>query len=187
MRRNAKGRLFVLFARGKKGNATVDGAIYYSDDQGEHWQLLPLPAGVNGPHDLLVDPADAGDMYVSCWPRHADDKDVDGGVIRTSDGGLTWKQVFDPRIRVNSASMDPKYREEIFINTFQNAAYHSKNGGESWERIKGYRFKWGQRTIPDIHHPGMIYLSTYGGSVFYGPVESAADATDIENMPEGWW
>jgi photosystem II stability/assembly factor-like uncharacterized protein len=187
MRRNTNGRLFVLFARGKKGNATVDGSIYYSDDQGEHWQLLPLPAGVNGPHDLLVDPADAGNMYVSCWPRHADDKDVDGGVIRTRDGGLTWKQVFDPRIRVNSAGMDPKHREEIFINTFQNAAYHSKNGGESWDRIKGYRFKWGQRTIPDIHHPGMIYLTTYGGSVFYGPVEGAADAADIENMPEGWW
>jgi photosystem II stability/assembly factor-like uncharacterized protein len=187
IRRNAKGRLFVLFARGKKGGATVDGAIYYSDDQGENWQLLPLPAGVNGPHDLLIDPADAGNMYVSCWPRHAADEDVYGGVIRTRDGGLTWKQVFDPRIRVNSANVDPEHPGEIFINTFQNAAYYSKDYGENWKRIKGYRFKWGQRAIPDIHRPGMLYLTTYGGSVFYGPVEGTADAADIGNMPDEWW
>lgn len=187
MRRNAKGRLFVLFARGKKGASTIDGAIYYSDDRGENWQMLPLPVGVNGPHDLLHDPADPATLFVSCWPRHEANEDVNGGVIRTRDGGLTWKQVFDPKVRVNSANIDPKHPGEIFINTFQNAAYHSRDYGENWERIKGYRFKWGQRVIPDIYHPGMLYLTTYGGSVFYGPAEGVADATDIGNMPNEWW
>jgi photosystem II stability/assembly factor-like uncharacterized protein len=187
MRRDAKGRLFVLFARGKKGMATVDGSIFYSDDRGEHWQLLPLPAGVNGPHDLLIDPMDTATLYVSCWPRHDAHEDVHGGVIRTRDGGLTWKQVFDPRVRVNSANADPKFPGRIFINTFQNAAYFSRDHGESWKRIRGYRFKWGQRVIPDIQHPGMLYLTTYGGSVFYGPVEGMADADDMTNMPDEWW
>ena len=124
---------------------------------------------------------------MSCWPRHEGNEDVDGGVIRTKDGGLTWKQVFDPRVRVNSANLDPKHPGEIFINTFQNAAYYSRDYGESWKRIKGYRFKWGQRVIPDIYHPGMLYLTTYGGSVFYGPAEGTEDAADIANMPDEWW
>ncbi len=55
-------------------------------------------------------------------------------------------------------------------------------------RIEGYRFKWGQRAIPDINNPGMLFLTTYGGSVFYGPADGVQNASDdIENMPEGWW
>lgn len=46
----------------------------------------------------------------------------------------------------------------------------------------------GQRAVPDINNPGMIFLSTYGGSVFYGPATGIPGAfEDIENMPDGWW
>jgi hypothetical protein len=169
LRRNSKGRLFALFARGQKEDKTIDGGIYFSDDHAENWKQLQLPKGVNGPHDLLIDPLRPNVMYVSCWPHSAGGKDVNGGVIKTEDGGVTWRQVFDETIRVNSAGMDPKQPNKIFINTFHNAAYKSEDSGESWQRIEGYRFKWGQRAIPDVHHPGMLYLTTYGGSVFYGP------------------
>ncbi len=104
-------------------------------------------------------------------------RDTHGGVIKTKDGGKNWEQVFDERIRVNSAGLDPNHPETIFINTFQNAAYRSDNAGESWNRLEGYRFKWGQKAIPDVNNPGMLFLSTYGGSVFYGP----ADGTPGEN------
>ncbi len=127
-------------------------------------------------------------MYLSCWPRTMDGKDVHGGVLKTVDGGLVWDQCFRDNYRVNAAGIDPKKPNEIFINTFQNAAFRSDDYGESWKRIEGYRFKWGQRAIPDINHPGMLFLTTYGGSVFYGPAEGVANAfEDIENMPEGWW
>ncbi len=149
---------------------------------------MPLPEGVNGPHDLLIDPDNPDRMYVSCWPSDASGSDAHGGVLKTSDGGKTWKQVFDERYRVNSAGLDPANPSTIFINTFQNAAFRGDNYGEDWSRIEGYRFKWGQRAIPDIHHPGMLYLTTYGGSVFYGPAQGTPDAPkDILNMPEGWW
>jgi len=188
LRRNSKGRLFVLFARGQKENKTIDGAIYFSDDNAETWKQLQLPEGVNGPHDLLIDPLHSNIMYVSCWPHSAGGKDVNGGVIKTEDGGSTWKQVFDETIRVNSAGIDPEQPNNIFINTFHNAAYKSEDAGVSWKRLEGYRFKWGQRAVPDIHHPGMLYLTTYGGSVFYGPADGVAHAfEDIENMPQGWW
>ncbi len=60
--------------------------------------------------------------------------------------------------------------------------------GENWNRIEGYRFKWGQRPVPDPNHPGMLFLTTYGGSVFYGPAEGVKGAADdITNMPENWW
>ncbi|MBA7577477.1 hypothetical protein ES708_19330 [subsurface metagenome] len=185
---NSDGRLFLLCARGERRRETVDGVIYFSDDDAGSWKQLNLPEGVNAPHDLLIDPENSEIMYVSCWPRWDGDKDVCGGVIKTEDGGISWKQVFDERVRVNSAGMDPVRPETIFINTFQNAAYRSDDSGNTWNRLEGYRFKWGQKAIPDVNHPGMIFLTTYGGSVFYGPATGIPGAfEDIENLPEGWW
>ena len=188
LRRSPKGKIFALLARGQRGASTIDGEIYYSDDKAESWKKVMLPQGVNGPHDLLIDPANPEIMYVSCWPRRAGNHDAFGGVIKTEDGGLSWKNVFDSSVRVNSAAADAAHPGTIVINTFQNAAYYSKDAGNTWSGIKGFRFKWGQRAIPDPYHNGMVYLTTYGGSVFYGPLDDKRDSfTDIVNMPGEWW
>ena len=188
IRRNSDGRLFVLCARGLKNGNTVDGVVYYSDDQAATWKQLPLPEGVNGPHDLLIDPKKAERMYLSCWPRKTDGGDAYGGVYKTEDGGQIWKQVFDQRVRVNASDIDPHNNNILYLNTFQNAAYRSTDFGENWKRIEGYRFKWGQRPVADPHHQGMLFLTTYGGSVYYGPAEGVPDAFEgIINMPENWW
>ncbi len=134
VRQNSEGRLFLLCARGERNGETVDGAIYFSDDNAGSWKQLDLPSGVNGPHDLLIDPENPRNMYVCCWPRREGDRDAGGGVIKTEDGGKSWKQVFDERIRVNAAGMEPGSPETIYINTFQNAAYRSDDGGNNLEK-----------------------------------------------------
>jgi hypothetical protein len=188
LRQNSNGRIFVLFSRGESKGKVVDGAVYYSDDHGESWTYLPLPEGVNGPHDLMIDPVNPEIMYISCWPRTVNGNDIGGGIIKTTDGGASWKQIFDERVRVNSAGMDPTQSEILYFNTFQNAAYRSEDSGDTWQRIEGYRFKWGQRAVPDVNNPDMLYLTTYGGSVFHGPAKGFPGASDdITNMPEGWW
>lgn len=188
LRRNKSGRIYVLFSRAKPKGETQSGALYYSDNNADNWKQLFLPEGVNAPHDILLDPDNDQRLYISCWTHTIDGNDLFGGVLKTEDGGNSWRQVFDERIRVNSAGMNPDKPNEIFINTFQNAAYWSDDFGESWKRIEGYRFKWGQRAIPDINNPGMLFLTTYGGSVFYGSAYGVPNAfEDIENMPGGWW
>jgi len=91
-------------------------------------------------------------------------------------------------VRVNSAGIESMQPDTLYINTFQNAAYRSADAGETWSRIEGYRFKWGQKAVPDVNNPGMLYLTTYGGSVFHGPAEGIPGAFEgIENMPGNWW
>ena len=35
--------------------------------------------------------------------------------------------------------------------------------------MPGYNFKWGHRVVLDPLHRGMLYVTTFGGSVWYGP------------------
>ncbi len=164
-------RIYLLCVRGWKGEDPIDGVLYYSDDKADTWQEAKLPDGVIAPSDLLPDPGDPEHLFLSCWPRHENGRDVCGGVYTTRDGGNTWKQCFDGRVRVFAAAFDPADTRTIYINTFQNAAYRSIDGGATWNRIGGYRFKWGHCPVPDPNNPGMLFLTTYGMSVYYGPAD----------------
>jgi hypothetical protein len=57
----------------------------------------------------------------------------------------------------------------LFINTFNASAFRSDDKGATWKRLEGYYFKRGHHAIPDPNHEGMIYMTTFGGSVWYGP------------------
>ncbi|OGG00774.1 MAG: hypothetical protein A3F83_09435 [Candidatus Glassbacteria bacterium RIFCSPLOWO2_12_FULL_58_11] len=170
------GRLILLVARGLENRQVVDGALYASDDQAASWKKLDLPEGVNAPNDLVYDPSDPQRMYLSCWPRTVERTERGGGLLRTEDGGATWKRVFEEDAHVYAAAVDPQNPATVFINTFNSAAFRSEDRGETWHRLQGYNFKWGHRPVPDPHHPGMLYLTTFGGSVFYGPATGVPGA-----------
>jgi photosystem II stability/assembly factor-like uncharacterized protein len=196
IRRASDGALYVVLARKRvitrEGNMmkmeTVGGEVYKSTDKAASWTRVALPAGENAPHDMVIDPADPNRIFLCCWAVAGEGGDVAGGVYRSTDGGASWECVFNETRRPNSIALDPFDAGTIYINTFENAAYRSDNWGSDWKRIKGYRFKWGQRPVPDVNNPGMLYLTTYGGSVMYGPAWGVPDEMpDITNMPENWW
>lgn len=179
------GRLILLVARGGvEGQEMIPGAIYSSDDGAETWSQVQLPAGVTAPNDLVYDPSDPDRLYLSCWPLFKEGKEVGGGLYRSEDGGMSWKQVFDEKVHVYAAAVDPNQTDRVFINTFHSAAFRSDNRGEDWSRLEGYNFKWGHRPVVDIHNDGWLYLTTFGGSVYHGPAEGVPGAfEDIENLP----
>jgi len=185
------GTLYLLVARGLENNNVIDGVLYRSDDAAANWKVVALPQGVNAPNDLIYDPSDPKRMYLSSWPT--EDRSVQprierhGGLYRTEDGGTTWKLVFREDTHVYAAAVDPENPSTVIINTFDSAAFRSDDRGETWYRLRGYNFKWGHRPVFDPHHPGMLYLTTFGGSVFYGPAAGVPSAfEDIENLNESW-
>ncbi len=46
------------------------------------------------PNDLVYDPSDPQRLYLSCWPLTVGAEEVGGGLFRSEDGGVTWRQVF---------------------------------------------------------------------------------------------
>lgn len=183
--RTPEGTLYLLVARGLENREVTDGAMYVSSDGAESWQPLAMPSGVNAPNDLIYDLSEPARMYLSCWPEPVDGVEKGGGLWRSEDSGQSWKLVFQEDAHVYAAAVDPDNPNTVIINTFDSAAFRSDNRGESWYRLEGYNFKWGHRPVFDIHNPGMIYLTTFGGSVFYGPAEGVPGAP--ENFVESSW
>ena len=107
--------------------------------------------------------------------------DFNGGRL-TTDAGATWKPVLPQSQHVYDVTVDPKNPRVIYACGFNASAWRSGDGGTTWNRIRGYNFKWGHRVVVDPVNPKLIYITTYGGSVWHGPAESAPGVPeDIRN------
>ena len=181
------GVLYLILARrssdGSVGNEG-DGALYRSSDGAEHWTRVPLPKGVNGPNGLAVDRNDPRRLYLAAWGRNEAAGAADGGIFLSADGGMTWRNVLAKDQHVYDVTLDPANSKIAYACGFESSAWRSDDHGETWRRIRGYNFKWGHRVIPDPRHAGMIYVTTFGGSVWYGPAEGDPAAPEDIATPQ---
>jgi photosystem II stability/assembly factor-like uncharacterized protein len=166
------GGLYVVVARRTEDGSIGsdgDGAVYFSRDGAEHWSAIKLPAGVNGPNALTVDPRDPKRLYLSAWRRRGAQGEGTGGVFLSTDAGSTWRRVLDRDQHVYDVTVDPRDPRTLYACGFESSAWRSADRGQTWRRIAGYDFKWGHRVIPDPADARQIYITTYGGSVWHGP------------------
>jgi len=179
--RATDGTLYLIESRRSEDSRTggeEDGALFRSTDGAEHWTKIELPAGVNGPTGLAIDPTNNSRMYLSSWAIPNAAGTDGGGVFLSTDGGRNWKSVFAESHHVYDVTIDPRNPEVIYNCGFESGAYRSADGGETWSRIKGFNFRWGHRVVPDPVDPGKIYITTFGGSVWHGPAEGDSNAIE---------
>jgi photosystem II stability/assembly factor-like uncharacterized protein len=181
MTRDREGVLYLIIARrsddGSIGNSG-DGALYKSTDGAEHWTHLTLPAGVNSPNGLAVDPRDSKHLLLAAWGRSTPPQAQGGGIYASSDGGKTWRNVLANDQHIYDITVDPHDPKVMYAAGFESSAWRSTNAGATWERIRGYNFKWGHRVIPDPTDSEKIYITTYGGGVWHGPAKGDPAAVD---------
>ncbi len=180
--RSNDGTLYVLIARrsedGGIGNAG-DGAIYKSTDGAENWSPVTLPAGVNAPNGLAIDPKSTRRLYLAAWARSAGVHWEGGGIYVSEDGGATWRQVLDRDRHIYDVTLDPRDPSILYAAGFESSAWRSADRGEHWTRIPGFNFKWGHRVVPDPVSPMKVYVTTFGGGVWHGSVNGAPGPLDI--------
>jgi photosystem II stability/assembly factor-like uncharacterized protein len=184
--RAGDGTLYLVVFRktedGSIGN-DGDGALYRSTDGAEHWQKVALPDGVNGPAGIEVDPKDAKALCLAAWGRVNDKGDTGGGVFISADAGKTWKNTLSKDQHIHDVSIDPR-NNVYYACGFESNAWRSDDKGQTWTRLKGYNFKWGRRVVPDPQNPDMVFISTFGGSVWYGPAKGDPKAVEDIVTPE---
>lgn len=177
------GTIYLVVARrserGRFGDAD-DGAIYKSTDGAEHWTPMPLPKGTNGPNAITVDPRDPQRLYLSAWAVATPGGDTGGGIFVSTNGGQTWKSALIEAQHIYDVTVDPRNPEVMYACGFDQGTYRSTDRGETWQRIRGFNFKWGHRVVPDPANPALIYVTTFGGGVWHGP--AAGDPASSEDV-----
>jgi photosystem II stability/assembly factor-like uncharacterized protein len=168
------GRLYLVVAR-RSEDGTIgndgDGALYVSTDDAEHWSRMTLPGGVNGPNGLTIDVRDPERLYLSAWRRRGAEATGGGGIYLSTDAGKTWRNVLEKDQHVYDVTADPRHPQILYACGFESSAWRSEDRGEHWRRIDGYDFKWGHRVTPDPFDANMIFVTTFGGSVWHGPAQ----------------
>jgi len=168
--------LFLIVSRRSEDGSIgdeKDGAVYRSDDGAESWVKLMLPSGTNGPVSIVIDEDNNNRILLSAWGRISKGQfspDTGGGIFLSTDNCKSWKQVLEKDQHIHDLTYDPR-NNTYYACGFNSAAYRSEDRGETWIRINGYTFKWGQRVDPDPRDPNKIFVITYGGGVWYGPAK----------------
>jgi photosystem II stability/assembly factor-like uncharacterized protein len=195
LERASDGTLYALVARrsedGSIGNAG-DGALYRSQDRGDSWSPVALPAGANAPNGLAVDPSDPKRLYLALWaratpepasaivpssPSHSRISILNGeagGIALSTDGGHSWRWILQRDRHIYDVTIDPRDSNILYAAGFESSAWISRDRGEHWARIPGFNFKWSHRVQPDPEDPGKVYITTFGGGVWHLSLDAPA-------------
>ena len=133
------------------------------------WRMIgPFRAGkVNGVAGLPGNPA--------VYYMGADG----GGVWRTTDGGVTWKPIFDGESApsIGALALAPSNPNIIYVGTgvntiygdvtYGNGVYKSTNGGETWQHVGLEDSRHIARILIDPRNPDIVLVAAMGHT--FGP------------------
>jgi photosystem II stability/assembly factor-like uncharacterized protein len=166
------GTLFVLVTAMREGGSFVkDGpGIYRSTDGAKTWTLASTGERFLWPKDFTVDPDDSKIIYVGAAAAQADQ----AGLWRTTDGGSHWNRLAKEGSEHFGAYLPPKHKGWIYMTLTEGAPgpglWLSKDDGRTWKPMS-LPFANAQRVAFDPADDNVIYVTTFGGSVWKGPAD----------------
>jgi hypothetical protein len=146
--------------------------LYRSTDGGESWQLITKTQPLLWPKDFTVDPKDRRVIYVGACDANGKQ---DGGLYRTNDGGATWSRLARQGPEHFGAYLHPKRPGWIYMTLCEGAPrgglWLSKDQGATFAPLKAIPFNNCMRVTFDPRDEKVIYVTTFGGSVWKGLAE----------------
>ncbi|HWM95192.1 MAG TPA: hypothetical protein VN493_30840 [Thermoanaerobaculia bacterium] len=117
----------------------VAGGVWKTTDGGLSWTALDDFAANLAVASLAMDPSRSNIVYVGTGEGFYNDDAVRGaGIFKTTDGGLTWKQLpstDNPFFHyVNDLVVSPKDPRRVYAAT-RTGVWRSRDGGRTWSRV----------------------------------------------------
>jgi photosystem II stability/assembly factor-like uncharacterized protein len=160
----------------------VFGKYFKSTDGGDNWSETELPiGGTDEVFDLALAPG-SGDLWAA----------TEGGLLRSSDGGVTWLNSGRGLggYLVKSVAFDPRDPERLFAATAGTGVYVSTDGGGSWAptnrglAIGWVEELWGREGSPLLYAQlgTGLYRLQQGGFVELREPFSDGDEAEIDGV-----
>lgn len=118
--------------------------LYKSTNGGETWEKIFYVNENTGCADLLIDPSNPNNIFISMWefrrqPYSFNSGGNGSGLYKSTDGGKTFKEIKNGlpnkpfgRIAMTLAPSDPKQMLAI-VESNKTGLYISSDGGETWK------------------------------------------------------
>lgn len=164
----ADGDLYALITAKKNGDKFLtDGVgLYRSKNGGDTWTPVPGSNQYLWPKDFTLDPANPGTIYLGC----ANATERQSGLYRTTDGGATWTLLASKGSQHFGAFLHPKNKGWIYMTLCEGppeaGLYLSRDNGASWTPYNEIPFSNAQRVAFDPTNDSILYVCTFGGSIF---------------------
>ncbi|MBL8188228.1 MAG: hypothetical protein JNK38_09480, partial [Acidobacteria bacterium] len=106
---------------------------------------------------------------------------ADGGVWKTTNGGVTWKPIFEKQntLSIGDIALEPNNPDVIWVGTgegnprnsvsFGDGVYKSTDGGKTWQHLGLKDTMYITRIVIHPTNPNIVYVAAMGH--YYGPNE----------------
>jgi len=174
------GTLFVLItAKRVKEKFLKEGVGLWRLAKGAtRWEKITASVDLRWPKDFDVDPDDSRIVYLGAADITGEEQ---GGLYRTADGGTSWTRILRKDSEHFGAVIHPSRKGWIYATLCEEAResglYLSKDGGATWTPFLDLPFSnimrltFDPRLAVDDADASAMYVTTFGGSVWHGPIE----------------
>jgi len=145
--------------------------LYRSRDGAETWEKVNASQLFLYPKDFAVHPQNSNVILVGVCDAGGGDQS--GGLYRTKDGGRTWQRIARQARQTFGGYFHPKHDGWIYMTLTEGAPgaglWLSQDSSQTWQAFDELPFSNIQRVTFDPSDDGLIYVTTFGGSVWRGP------------------
>ncbi|NOG46617.1 MAG: T9SS type A sorting domain-containing protein [Calditrichaeota bacterium] len=163
----------VLYVGTGEGFGNVDqidgNGIWKTTDRGASWQQLASTANYDFQNimRMIIDPDNEDIVLVATASgfQHNSGTNPATAIRRTTDGGLTWTQVFQGSSRIEDLAADPTNFQFQYATDNGRSVVKSNNGGLTWTSSTTGISGVGRMEIAVApSDPTRIYISAVGGT-----------------------
>jgi hypothetical protein len=166
------GTLFTLITGLVKGHTFQEKGVglYRSSNGGDSWTCITRSLSTLWPKDFTLDPTDSRIIYLGLCDANGKET---GGLYRTTDGGMRWQLLTRQGPEHFGAYLHPNHPGWIYATLTEDAPQYglflSKDNGKSFHPLEGLPFDNAMRITFDPANADIMYITTFGGSVWRGP------------------
>jgi photosystem II stability/assembly factor-like uncharacterized protein len=169
----------LVAALGHAFGPNEERGVFRTADGGKTWQKVLYKDADTGASDVVFDPENANIVYASLWqmrrqPWHFSSGGPGSGLYKSTDGGLTWKQITahglpdGPLGRIGLAVPGGSSgRVYALIEAQEGGLFRSEDAGATWSRVNAdHRFRqrawYFSHVFADPVSPDVVYIANTG-------------------------